>query len=98
MSMCMLDTIRSKREELYAMAKRFNAEALFVFGSCARKEDSSCSDIDFLVHFSPEAKFGDPVGLSDAFNAYFDRRVDVVSAQGLSPYIGKRILREAVAV
>lgn len=37
--MCMLDEIRAKREEIYAVARVHKAERLCVFGSCARKED-----------------------------------------------------------
>ena len=32
--MCMLDEIRAKRDEIYAIAKRHKAEKLCVFGSC----------------------------------------------------------------
>ena len=34
--MCMLDEIRAKRDEIYAIARRHKAEKLWVFGSCAR--------------------------------------------------------------
>ena len=37
-AMCMLDEIRAKRDEIYAIARRHKAEKLWVFGSCARKE------------------------------------------------------------
>ena len=36
--MCMLDEIRAKRDEIYAIARKHKAEKLWVFGSCARKE------------------------------------------------------------
>ena len=36
--MCMLDEIRAKRDEIYAIARRHKAEKLWVFGSCARRE------------------------------------------------------------
>ena len=36
--MCMLDEIRAKREEIYAIARRHKAEKLWVFGPCARGE------------------------------------------------------------
>lgn len=36
--MCMLNEIRAKRDEIYAIARRYKAEKLLVFGSCARKE------------------------------------------------------------
>ena len=35
--MCMLDEIRAKRDEIYAVARAHKAEKLWVFGSCARK-------------------------------------------------------------
>ena len=44
--MCMLDEIRAKRDEIYAIAKRHKAEKLWVFGSCARKEERPDSDVD----------------------------------------------------
>ena len=98
--MCMLDEIRAKRDEIYAIARRHKAEKLWVFGSCARKEESPDSDVDFLVKFGDgdDASFGAQVRLGDDFNAYFSRKVDVVSDRGLSPYIGKIIRKEAVAI
>ena len=36
--MCMLDEIKAKRDEIYAIARAHKAEKLWVFGSCARKE------------------------------------------------------------
>ena len=49
--MCMLDAIQAKRDDLYAVAKKHKAEKLWVFGSCARKEETSDSDVDLLVQF-----------------------------------------------
>ncbi len=37
-SMCMLDEIRAKRDEIYAIARRHKVERLWVFGLCARRE------------------------------------------------------------
>ena len=36
--MCMMDEIRAKRDEIYAIARKHKAEKLWVFGSCARRE------------------------------------------------------------
>ena len=38
--MCMLDEIRAKREEIYAIAREHKAEKLWVLGSCVRKEEA----------------------------------------------------------
>ena len=96
--MCMLDTIRAKRDEIHAIARKHKAERLWVFGSVARREENSESDVDFLVQFPPHSDFGAPIDLSEEFNDLLGCKVDIVSAQGLSPYIGKRIRREAVPV
>ena len=98
LKMCMLDEIRAKRDEIYAIARKHKAEKLWVFGSCARKEEQHDSDVDFLVRFSDGAEFGSQVALGDDFNAYFGRKVDVVSDRGLSPYIGKFIRKEALPI
>ena len=39
LDMCMLDEIRAKRDEIYAIARKHKAEKLWVIGSCARKEE-----------------------------------------------------------
>ena len=49
LKMCMLDEIRTKRDEIYAIARRHKAEKLWVFGSYARREERPDSDVDFLV-------------------------------------------------
>ena len=42
--MCMLDEIRAKREEIYAIARAHKAEKLWVFGSCAL----DCSSLGYM--------------------------------------------------
>ena len=51
--MGMLDEIRAKRDEIYAIAKRHKAEKLWVFGSCARMEERHDRDMDLLVKRRP---------------------------------------------
>ena len=65
--MCMMDEIHAKRDEIYAIARKHKAEKLWVFGSCARKEERPDSDVDFLVKFSDGAEFGSQVALGDDF-------------------------------
>ena len=60
--MCMLDEIRAERDEIYAIARKHKAGKLWVFGSCARKEERPDSDVDFLV------KFGGSIGFFELFD------------------------------
>ena len=48
--MFMLDKIRAKRDDIYAIARRHKAEKLWVFGSCARREERSDYDIEENSH------------------------------------------------
>ena len=36
--MCMMDEIRAKRDEIYAIARKHRAEKLWVFCPCVRRE------------------------------------------------------------
>ena len=46
--MCMLDTVRAKRDDVYAIARKHKIGKVYVFGSCARREETPDSDVDFL--------------------------------------------------
>ena len=94
----MLDEIRAKRDEMYAIARRHKAAKLWVFGSCARREERPDSDVDLLVRFGEDVSLLDMVHIRDGARNLFSREVDVVSDRGLSPYIGKYIQQEAVPI
>ena len=90
--------IRAKRDEIYAIARKHKAEKLWVFGSCARKEERPDSDVDLLVRFNTDASLLDIVHIKNDAKILFSREIDVVSERGLSPYIGKYIKCEAVPI
>jgi predicted nucleotidyltransferase len=94
----MIDKIYAKRDEIYAVARALMAEKLWVSGSCARKEESPESDIDFRVKFGERVSLLSHVHMINSLSAFFGRKVDVVSDGGLSPYIGKYIGTEAVEI
>ena len=100
----MLDEIRAKRDELYAIARKHKAEKLWVFGSCARKEERPDSDIDFLVKFSSGASLFDQgaiqSGLSSILGQGVGQGVDVVDSDALSrePYFAYTVRKDLVAL
>ena len=96
--MRMIDKIYAKRDEIYAVARALMAEKLWVSGSCARKEESPESDIDFRVKFGERVSLPPHVHMMNLLRAFFGRKVDVVSDGGLSPYIGKYIGTGVVAI
>ena len=69
---------------------------LALFGSVARGEARPDSDVDLLVEFDPEQKtFDHFMTLSFLLEDLLGRRVEIVTRESLSPYIGPRILQEA---
>jgi uncharacterized protein len=69
---------------------------LALFGSVARNEARADSDVDLLVQFAPgEKSFARFMALSDLLESLLQCRVELVTTEALSPFIGPRILAEA---
>ena len=90
------ELLEDKRPEILAIAARYGASNLRVFGSVARGEAGPASDVDLLVDFSPGVSLLDHVGLLQELEALLARKVDVVSARALHWYIKDKVLAEAV--
>jgi len=93
--MTALEQLTRRREDLLALAYRHRATRVRIFGSVSRGEDRPDSDIDLLVDFAPEASLIDLVGLQQDAEDLLGRRVDIVTPDGVSPFLRDRILAEA---
>ncbi len=72
----------------------YGVRQIGLFGSFVRNEGKEDSDVDFLVDFEKEKKtFKNFMGLAFFLEDLFQRKVEVVTPQGLSPYIGPYILK-----
>lgn len=75
--------------------KAAGVRRLGIFGSYSRGEAGPASDIDVLVSFEPKSHTYDNLfDVGEALEEAFHRKVDLVTEEGLSPYIGPDILRE----
>lgn len=77
--MCQLDRLQQLKSEIYQIAKRHNANKFYVFGSCARKEETAESDIDILASFGEGTSLFDHAGLEYDLSKLRGCKVDVVS-------------------
>ena len=69
---------------------------LALFGSVQRNEARVDSDVDVLVEFAPGQKSFDRfLALGDLLESQLARRIELVTLESLSPYIGPHILAEA---
>ena len=82
------EIIAKLRENETALRARGVSHAA-VFGSRARGDNRPDSDIDIMVEFDPEAHVTvfNYAGLKEYIAGLFDGPVDVVSREGLKPYV-----------
>jgi uncharacterized protein len=75
--------------------QKFGVKQVGLFGSFVRNEATDESDIDLLVDIAKEKKtIKNLVGLGDFLETLFQRKVEIVTPQSLSKYIGPFILKE----
>jgi hypothetical protein len=78
------------------MLKKFGIRNVGLFGSYTRNEQTKESDIDLLIDFEPEKEnFDNYMAVYDLFEKLFkNEKIEIVTKNGLSPYIGPEILKE----
>ena len=81
--MCQLDRLRQLKDEILSIARKHNAERLYVFGSCARKEETPESDVDLVADFKEHTSLFDVVGLELDVSDLLGCPVDVVTLDRL---------------
>jgi predicted nucleotidyltransferase len=86
----------NRRSEIVAIAKRYGASDLRLFGSVARGDATIGSDVDLLVRFEPGRSLFDQGGLLMDLRQLLGVKVDVVSEGALSGRFGDIVRREAV--
>jgi predicted nucleotidyltransferase len=75
--------------------RQFGVQRLGLFGSFVRQQQNAESDVDMLVEFAPERKTFDAfMELAAFLEDLLERRVELVTPESLSPYIGPAILKE----
>lgn len=91
-----LSSLKSNKSKI----NRLGITDIGLFGSYVRNERTRDSDIDILVAFDPERETFD--NLMEVYalleNIFKETRVEIVTKNGLSPYIGPRILNEVIYV
>ena len=76
--------------------RSYGVANLSIFGSFIKDKPTADSDVDLLVDFDPNQKSYDNfMDLSFFLEDLLGRKVEVVTPQSLSKYIGPHILREA---
>jgi predicted nucleotidyltransferase len=99
MSRMVDQTAMAKLRALEPELRREGITSLFVFGSFARGEERSDSDIDLFCDLSADSKLGFGFfGLADRIGRSLGRAVDLTTREGLHRLIRDDVAREAVQV
>lgn len=95
----------TERDEVLSVLKgevireknRFGIRKIGIFGSIVRDEASGQSDLDILVEFDPElVSYQKYLDLERYLQSLFPRKVEIVTTDGVSPYIMPYISREVI--
>ena len=92
------EVLLPRRTAILALASRYGAEHVRVFGSVARGDATDESDVDFVVRMSSGRGLFDLIGFKLDVAELLGRKVDVISERGISPYLRDDILRTAVPI
>ena len=73
----------------------YGVRKIGLFGSFVRNSQTAASDIDILIEFKQEEEtYRNFINLAYFLEDNLERKVDLLTTDSLSPYIGPRILRE----
>ena len=81
--MFQIDRLQQMKDEILRIAVKNNARKVYVFGSCARKEETSESDTDFVADFKEHSTLFNVVGLELDLAEFLGCSVDVVTLDRL---------------
>jgi predicted nucleotidyltransferase len=88
--------LKSHKSEL----SKYAVSDIGLFGSYLSNEQSPKSDIDLLIDFEPgKENFDNFMAIYDMFEDLFkNEKIEIVTKNGLSKYIGPKILKDVMYV
>jgi predicted nucleotidyltransferase len=80
------------------MEIKFGVKSLLLFGSVARNESTTASDVDLLVEFNRPVGYFGLFALQDYLEELLGCPVDLGTPDSLKPYIRERVMGELIHV
>ncbi len=90
------EVLREKREQILAIAAKYGARNVRIFGSVARGDADEKSDVDLVMDFDDSSSLMDHAALLLELEELLGRKVDVAPEKHLRPRIRKRVLEETI--
>lgn len=90
--------VYQKRKEIVSIARKHGVIKIQLFGSVARGNETSSSDIDFLVMFKEDRSLFDLIALKYDLEDLLGIKVDVVTEESLHVSIRDQVISEVVEI
>ncbi|MBI2647166.1 nucleotidyltransferase family protein [Candidatus Woesearchaeota archaeon] len=92
--------LRKLQQKIVPILKSNNVVRAGIFGSYARGEAKKMSDVDILIKVRNGKKFSlfDLVGLQMELEEKLGKKVDLLTYNGISPYLKKYILEDEIKI
>ena len=97
------DQIDRLKDQILPVLLPYGVERVSLFGSIARGEDQPDSDVDILVHLKPRTSrpplgFVTWIGIERELSLRLHRPVDLVTEDGISPFIRPYIEQDRIVL
>lgn len=91
-----LDFVRSKKKEIEAIAKKYKASNIHIFGSVARGQDDEESDIDICLDMDLSMSLFDMGGFYLELKELLGCEISLVTFNALKGRFRENVLRDLV--
>lgn len=89
---------KETEEKIISILIKHGIKRILVFGSYARNEATSKSDLDLIVEFPEGTSLLDHIGIEIELSEALNMKIDLLSRNGISPYIIDNVLKEAIVI
>jgi len=91
-------TIEEIKERITPILQRYGIKKAAIFGSLAKGEAKTSSDVDILVEIKSGMSLLDFIGIKIELEEALKMKVDLVEYDTIKPLIREKILSEQVAI
>ncbi len=84
------------KHKILEITSRYRPEMVGIYGSYARGEEHSGSDLDILIEFSEDVSLLDIIGLEQELSEALGLKVEVVTKKSINPKMEPYISRDLI--
>ena len=91
-----IKSILKEHNEIFE--NNYSVKNFLLFGSYAKNQQTSDSDIDLLVNFNQPIDFFEFMDLQDYIAGLFNKKIDLGTIGSLKGFVKDKILKEAIVL